>query len=132
VWYRRRRYYYGILKDVVQIEYVSEPLKQCVLFSYEWFDPTLNCGIRPHKLGKLIELHYTRWYQKYNLFIFLNTTSQVYFIEHLDRSRDKANWLVVTPTKPRVRVDKQYTVPTAYQQIDMTILVEPVNDVIPT
>jgi len=51
---------------------------------------------------------------------------------HADHSRDRANWLVVIPTKPRARVDKQYTLPTAYQQTDMTIIVEPVNDAIPT
>jgi len=36
--------YYGVLKDIVQLEYVGEPLKRCVLFSCEWFDPTLNHG----------------------------------------------------------------------------------------
>jgi len=25
--------YYGVLDDIVQIEYVGEPLKRCVLFS---------------------------------------------------------------------------------------------------
>jgi len=51
---------------------------------------------------------------------------------HANRSRDRANWLVVIPTKSRVRVDKQYTLPIAYQQTDLTTLVEPVNDVIST
>jgi len=52
--------YYDVLKDIVQTEYVGEPLKRCVLFSYEWFDPTLNRGTRSHKLNKLIEVHRTR------------------------------------------------------------------------
>ena len=51
---------------------------------------------------------------------------------HADRSRDRANWLVVIPTKQRAKVDQQYTLPIAYQQTDMTIIVEPVNDAIPT
>ena len=51
---------------------------------------------------------------------------------YADRSRDGANWLVVISTKPRVRVHKQYTPPTAYQQMDMTTIVEHVNDSIPT
>ena len=50
---------------------------------------------------------------------------------HADRSRDKANWLVIIPTKPRARVDQQYTLSTAYQQTDMTTIVEPVNNAIP-
>jgi len=47
---------------------------------------------------------------------------------HTDRSTDRANWLVVIPTKLRARVYKQYTLPTAYQQTDITTIVEPVKD----
>ena len=35
------------------------------------------------------------------------------------------------PTKPRVRVDAQYALPIAYQQMGMTTIVERVNDAIP-
>ena len=31
-----------------------------------------------------------------------------------------------------MRVDKQYTLPTAYQQTDTTAIIKPVNDAIPT
>ena len=54
--------YYGILMDIVQIEYVGEPLERCVLFSCEWFDPALNYGTQSHKLSKVIEVHRTRRY----------------------------------------------------------------------
>jgi len=67
--------YYGILKDIVQLEYVSEPLKWCVLFSYEWFDSTLNRGTWSHKLSKLIKVYRIRRYRKYDPFIFPNTAS---------------------------------------------------------
>ena len=94
--------------------------------------PHIESWTRSHKLSNLIEVHRTRRYRKYDPFIFPNTASQVYFMSHADRSRDRANWLVVIPTKSRVRVDKQYTLPIAYQQTDLTTLVEPVNDVIST
>ena len=48
-----------------------------------------------------------------------------------DWSRDKVNWLVVIPTKPRARVDMQYALTIAYPQTGMMTLVECVNDVIP-
>jgi len=112
--------YYGVLKDIVEIEYVGEPLKRCVLFSCEWFDPTLNCRKLSHKLSKVIRVHRTRRYRKYDPFIFSNTASQVYFIPYLDYSRDRVNWLLVIPTKPRVRMDKQYILHTACQQTGMT------------
>ena len=83
--------YYGVPKDIIQIEYVGEPLKRCVLFSCEWFDPTLNRGARSYKLSKLIEIHRTRRYRKYDPFIFPNTVSQIYFMPHVDHSRDRAN-----------------------------------------
>ena len=67
--------YYDVLKDIVQIEYVGESLKRCVLFSCEWFDPTLNHRTRSHKLSKLIDVHHTSWYRKYDPVIFSNTTS---------------------------------------------------------
>ena len=51
---------------------------------------------------------------------------------HTDRSRNRTNWLIVIPTKPRARVDKQYSLPTAYQQTDMMTIIEPVNDAIHT
>ena len=56
--------YYGVLKDIIELEYVGEPFKRCVLFSCKRFDPTLNHGTRPHKLNKLVEVHHTRWYRK--------------------------------------------------------------------
>jgi len=51
---------------------------------------------------------------------------------HADRSRDRVNWLVVIPAKPRERVDKQYTLPIAYQQMNMATFIEHMNNVIPT
>ena len=32
--------YYGIPKEVIQLEYHGLPLKKLVLFNCEWFDPT--------------------------------------------------------------------------------------------
>jgi len=69
--------YYGILKDVIELEYVGELLKRCALFNCEWFDPTLNRGTQSHKLSKLVEVHRTKRNRKYDPFIFGNTTSQM-------------------------------------------------------
>ena len=69
--------YCGILKDIIKIEYLDEPLKRYVLFNCEWFDPTLNRGTQSHKLSKLVEVHRTKRNRKYDPFIFGNTTSQM-------------------------------------------------------
>ena len=34
--------YYGILVDIVELEYIGWPIKRLVLFKCEWFDPTPN------------------------------------------------------------------------------------------
>jgi len=44
--------YYGILKEVVELVYPKEPTKKCLmfrLFSCDWFDPTINHGMRVQK-----------------------------------------------------------------------------------
>ena len=46
---------YGILKDVVEIEYPVDPIKKYVLFSCHWFDNTPNSGTRVHNdIGNMI------------------------------------------------------------------------------
>lgn len=36
--------YYGILQEVIQLEYLGLRIKQVVLFNCTWFDPTPKCG----------------------------------------------------------------------------------------
>ena len=40
------KYYYGIVREIMQVEYSREPTKQLVLFKCEWFDNTINHGIK--------------------------------------------------------------------------------------
>jgi len=40
------KYYYGIIKEIMQVEYSGEPTKQLVVFNCEWFDNTINHGIK--------------------------------------------------------------------------------------
>jgi len=42
-------YYYGIIKEILQVEYPGEPTKQLVLFNYKWFDVVVNCDVKIHK-----------------------------------------------------------------------------------
>nr|GEX69802.1 hypothetical protein [Tanacetum cinerariifolium] len=41
--------YYGILAEIVQLEYPALPIKRVVLFRCDWFDPTPNIGMKVHK-----------------------------------------------------------------------------------
>ena len=48
--------YYGILKEIVELEYLGEPIKKIFLFNCEWYDSTLNRGMNIDKKYKLIEV----------------------------------------------------------------------------
>ena len=72
-----KNYYYGIIKEIVQLEYLGEPSKQIVLFNCEWFDVVLNHGVKIHKQYGILEVCHTRWYSKCDPFIFVANAIQV-------------------------------------------------------
>jgi len=45
-------YYYGIIKNIMQLECIGEQIKQLVLFNYQWFDCKRNNGVKVHKVVK--------------------------------------------------------------------------------
>jgi len=81
-----------ILKDAVEIEYLEEPIKKCVLFSSHWFDNTPNSGTRVHKDFGIEEIRHTRRYRKYDLFILTDFARQVYYIPYPIWRRDNQDW----------------------------------------
>ena len=50
--------YYGILHKIIRVEFMGEPIKKCVLFNCEWFDPDVHRGYvilnLPHILRLII------------------------------------------------------------------------------
>lgn len=42
--------HYGIVNDVIELVYPSSNAKKVIVFEREWFDPTINKGIRVTKL----------------------------------------------------------------------------------
>jgi len=61
--------YYGMLKEVLQLEYLGEPIKRCLLFRYEWYDPSNDRGRRYSKLNCTYEINIQCKYAKYDTFI---------------------------------------------------------------
>ncbi|KAI9107783.1 hypothetical protein K1719_021119 [Acacia pycnantha] len=43
--------FYGILQDIVELEYLGVPVKNVMLFKCDWFDPTLNRGTKENWLS---------------------------------------------------------------------------------
>jgi len=121
--------YYSILKDVIELVYPQEPTKKCVLFSCDWFDPTINHGMRAHQEFGIVGIHRSRRYNKYEPFIFGETATQVFYTPYPARTREKVDWWVVIKTKPRAMVDNSYTLELAYQEEMMCNVSVTSNDV---
>jgi len=70
--------YYGVLEEVVQLEYFGEPTKRVVLFACHWFDPLIPRGTRLLKPYGIVEVRHRGKYNKYDPFILAQQAVQVY------------------------------------------------------
>ena len=71
----------------------------------------------------------TQRYRKYDPFIFATAATQVLYMKYPNRIRDKSNWWVDVPNKPRHKVHNEFTLPVAFQE-DHVSHVTPVNGTI--
>ena len=67
--------YYGVLKEVLRVEYPGEPIKRCVLFRCDWFDPSHPRGTRYSKMNCTFEVNHQRRYRKYEPFVHADAVS---------------------------------------------------------
>lgn len=122
--------YYGVLIEILELEWPSQATKKLVLFYCDWFDPS-NRGMRTHNQYKIIEVRKGRKYEKFDPFIFPKAATQVYYSPYPRRQRDKIDWLVVIKTKPRGVVDDRHTLEAAFQvqesQANVTIEDDPID-----
>ncbi|XP_058000739.1 uncharacterized protein LOC131178813 [Hevea brasiliensis] len=96
--------YYGLLKEVIQLEYPALPIKRVVLFKCEWFDITPNVGIKVHKHYNLVDINHRKRLNKYEPFILASQAEQMVYIPYPSLRRDKADWYTVCKVKPRATV----------------------------
>ena len=94
--------FYGILTDIIQLEYTGIPPMKLVLFKCDWFDNTPNIGTRVDNKYGLVEVRQSRRYNKaYDPFIFAQQAEQVYFTKYPEGHQ---GWLAVIKTKARGRI----------------------------
>ena len=86
------KYYYGIVKEIMQVEYSGEPTKQLVLFNSEWFDNTINHGMKVQPQYDIVEVHCCRRYSNFDPFIFATNAIQVYYVHYLEKIKEKVDW----------------------------------------
>ncbi|XP_074356714.1 uncharacterized protein LOC141696477 [Apium graveolens] len=115
--------YFGIVEEILIIEYPHFPVKKTVLFKCDWFDPTLNTGTRIHPRYNIVEVNKRKRLSVYEPFVLAMQAMQVYFCNYPSLKKDKVDWLVVCKVKARPLVDLPQT-PISHQ--------EPFQDDIPT
>ncbi|XP_038682720.1 uncharacterized protein LOC119983117 [Tripterygium wilfordii] len=99
--------YYGVLKEIVQLELTGLPIKKIILFNCEWFDPTPNRGMRIHKHNDLVEVKRRGRYNKFDPFIIAQQAEQAYFALYPEGVRDPQDWLAVIKTKAKHTITGQ-------------------------
>ena len=87
--------YYGKITEILEIEYPALPIKHCVLFKCEWFDPTPNVGIKVNCAYNLVEINQRRRLANFEPFVLAMQATQVYYLPFPSLSRDKMDWLAV-------------------------------------
>ncbi|KAK1398076.1 DUF4216 domain-containing protein [Heracleum sosnowskyi] len=97
--------YFGIIEEILILEYPRLPIKRTVLFKCEWFDPTPNVGTRAHRRYNIVEVNQKKKLNLYEPFILAMQAVQVYYCNFPSLKRDKRDWLVVCKVKARPLIE---------------------------
>ena len=118
--------YYGRLIEILQLEYLRLPIKRTILFKCNWFDSTVNVGMKVQKKKKfLVDVNQKRKLSKDEPFILAMQAAQVYYVPYPSLRKDKSDWLVVCKVKARIvidvpaDVDKTVTTNIAFQEDEL-------------
>ncbi|KAL0650577.1 hypothetical protein Bca4012_093268 [Brassica carinata] len=95
--------FYGILQEIIEVEFPGLLKIKCVLFKCEWFDPVVNRGIRYNKFG-VVDVNFGRRYNKFESFILASQAEQVSFLPYPRLRTSGINWLAAIKITPRGRI----------------------------
>ncbi|XP_056844483.1 uncharacterized protein LOC130496438 [Raphanus sativus] len=128
--------FYGILTEIIEVEFPGILKLKCVLFKCEWFDPVVNRGVRFNKFG-VVDVNGGRRYNKFEPFILASQADQVSYLPYPRMRESGINWLSVIKVTPRGRIisgeepplqeEQINEVEEPEQQIDDILLIDPHN-----
>ncbi|KAL1321612.1 hypothetical protein AAHE18_14G139500 [Arachis hypogaea] len=95
--------WFGVLEDILELEYTGSDYNRVVLFKCQWYDPSRPNGTRIHNDYKITEVNHSKRYRHYDPFIVAQKTKQVYFLPYPGNC--KSMWRAVVNTKPRGRIE---------------------------
>ncbi|KAG2322926.1 hypothetical protein Bca52824_016139 [Brassica carinata] len=99
--------YYGILTDIIQIQYEGSVNLKITLFKCKWFDPLIGRGTRRSN-GGIVDVLSSRKYYKYEPFILASQAGQVCYIPYPYVKKPKQLWLNVLKVNPRGIISGEY------------------------
>ena len=107
--------YYGLIEEIMMVEYSGSVGLKAMVFKCKWFDTIVGRGIRKHKSG-IVDVS-PRWqYEKYDPFILSGNCDQVCFIPYPRVRGTSANdWWACTKVVPRGVRETSEVVLTALQ-----------------
>ena len=73
--------YYGVIKDIIKIEWEGSMKLELVLFYCRWFDPTPNGLRRTEDLG-LVEVKHSLRLSNFDPFVMASQVTQVYYLSY--------------------------------------------------
>ena len=127
-WNENESDYYGILVDIIQLEYPNPTNKRTtlVLFKCDWFDATMDRGWKVHNRYGLVDINHKKRFLGYEPFVLAKQSQQVYFSKYLSKKKDKADWWAVCKIKARSIIHSPNV---AYQEDEVSLACLPiVND----
>ncbi|XP_020965106.1 uncharacterized protein LOC107614363 isoform X1 [Arachis ipaensis] len=95
--------WFGVLEDILELEYTGSDYNRVVLFKCQWYDPSRPNGTRIHNDYKITEVNHSKRYRHYDHLIVAQKAKQVYFLPYPGNC--KSMWRVVVNTKPRGRIE---------------------------
>ncbi|KAL0323571.1 UNVERIFIED_CONTAM: hypothetical protein Sangu_1976400 [Sesamum angustifolium] len=110
--------FYGILEEIIQLDYPLIPNMHITLFKCRWVDPVR--GMKVHPCYQLVDVNFKKVYQKNETFILEQQAVQVYYTTYPIMKRDKGDWMTICKTKARRVIDDSRWTEVAFQE-DKTI-----------
>ena len=94
---------YGIIKQIFELYYPGVVGLRIVLFRCDWYDSTMDKGVRINRSG-IVDVNRSRRYGKYDPFIFASQADQVCFISYPRLSQKNSDWYATMQMQPRGKV----------------------------
>lgn len=89
--------YYGMLDEVLEVEYHSESARSVVLFKCHWFDPVQ--GVKVNQKHGLVDIKYKSKLRTKDPYVLASQSVQVYYASYPSMTRDLKDWWAVVKTK---------------------------------